>query len=149
MKKSNSMKTILLEIITPGRKAFSEQVNAVTVPTREGIIGVLPRHIRLFSALTEGEVKITYGRKEWFLAIGGGFMEVTRDRISILVSRAVHADEINESELKKAQINAKNIVTQKGKIEERATALASLRRSFLELKVLHHHKHRQNPTLSS
>jgi len=142
------MKTILLEIITPARKAFSEQVNTVTVPTREGIIGVLPRHIRLFCGLTEGEIKITYGGKDWFLAIGGGFMEVSKDRISILVSRAVHADEINESELKKAQIDAKNIITQKGKIEERAAALASLRRSFLELKVLRHHRHRQTPSIS-
>jgi len=143
------MKTTLLEIITPARKAFSEQVNAVTVPTAQGTIGVLPRHIRLFCGLTEGEVKITYEGKVWYLAIGGGFMEVSKDRISILVSRAAHADEINESELKKAQIDAKNIIAQKGKIEERAAALASLRRSFLELKVLHHHKHRQNPSLSS
>lgn len=142
------MKTILLEIITPARMAFSEQVNTVAVPTKEGTIGVLPRHVRLFCGLTEGEVKISYGGKEWFLAIGGGFMEVSKDRVSILVSRAVHADEINESELQKAQGDAKNIITQKGKIEERAAAFASLRRSFLELKVLRHHKHRQTPSIS-
>jgi F-type H+-transporting ATPase subunit epsilon len=142
------MSTILLEIITPQRRAFSETVNAVYVPTTNGRIGVLPRHIGLFTSLTEGEVRITYGGKEWYLAIGGGFMEVTKDKISILVSRAVHADEINEAELQKAQREARDKISQKGKTEERTTALASLQRSFLELKVLRHHKHRPMPTIS-
>ena len=76
-------------------------------------------------------------------------MEVTKEKISILVSRAVHADEINESELKKAQEEAKDKIRQKGKTEERTEALASLRRSYLELKVLGHHKHRQMPSMPS
>jgi F-type H+-transporting ATPase subunit epsilon len=142
------MNSIALEIITPQRKAFTENVNAVFVPTANGRVGVLPRHIGLFTALTEGEVKITYGGKDWFLAIGGGFMEVTKEKISILVSRAVHADEINEAELKKAEKDARDIISQKGKTEERTVALASLRRSFLELKVLRHHRHRQTPSIS-
>ncbi|HCM82092.1 MAG: ATP synthase epsilon chain [Candidatus Gottesmanbacteria bacterium GW2011_GWA2_44_17] len=143
------MHSILLEIITPQRKAFAENVNAVYVPTANGRIGVLPKHLRLFTSLTEGEIKITYGGKDWYLAIGGGFMEVTKEKISILVSRAVHADEINESELKKAQEEAKDKIRQKGKTEERTEALASLRRSYLELKVLGHHKHRQMPSMPS
>jgi len=141
------MNSIILEIITPQRKAFSETVNAVYVPTSEGRVGVLPKHTRLFTALTEGEVRITYAGKDWYLVIGGGFMEVTKEKISILVSRAVHADEINESELKKAQEEAKHMIAQKGKTIERDEALASLRRSFLELKVLGHHKHRPASSL--
>ena len=137
------MSSILLEIITPQRKAFAESVHAVFVPTANGRIGVLPKHIGLFTALTEGEVKITHSGKDWYLAIGGGFMEVTKEKISILVSRAVHADEINEAELKKAQEDARQQIRQKGKTEERSAALASLRRSFLDLKVLRHHKYRQ------
>lgn len=143
------MNSILLEIITPQRKAFSEMVQAVYVPTEDGTIGVLPKHIRLFTALSEGEVKIIHNGKEWYLAIGGGFMEVTKEKISILVSRAVHADEINEAELKKARDEAKELIAQKGKTEERTAALASLKRSFLELKVLKHHKYRRIPTLPS
>lgn len=142
------MSSIMLEIITPQRKAFSEEVQSVYVPTANGIIGVLPHHTRLFTALTEGEVKITVGAKDWFLAIGGGFMEVTKEKISILVSRAVHAHEINESELKNAQSQARAMISQKGKAEERAAALTSLRRSVLDLKVLRHHKHRQMPSVS-
>jgi len=142
------MTSIQLEIITPQRKAFSENVQAVYVPTINGIIGVLPKHIGLFSALCEGEVKITYGNKDWFLAIGGGFMEVTKEKISILVSRAVHADEINEADIRKAQKEAKERIAQKGKTEERTAALATLRRSFLDLKVIRHRKQRSGITVS-
>jgi len=142
------MASILLEIITPQRKAFAEMITAVSVPTSNGIIGILPKHIGLFTALTEGEVKITVSGKEWYLAIGGGFMEVTKEKISILVSRAVHADEINEAEIRNAEKEAKEIISQKRKTEERTVALEALRRSYLDLKVLRHHKHRQFPSVS-
>ena len=95
------MKPFRLEIITPQRQAFAEDVNSVTVPTVNGMVGVLALHAPLFSALTEGEIKITSGSKEFFLAIGSGFMEVTKIGVSILVTSAFHAHELNEAEIKK------------------------------------------------
>lgn len=131
------MNTFQLDIITPQRKAFSEQVHTVLVPTANGTIGVLPRHEELFSALTEGEVKITAGEKEFYLSIGGGFMEVHHGIVTILVSRAVHADEINEQEIKKAMSVASELIAKKIAGDERAYALSVLRRSMLDLKVAH------------
>ncbi len=136
-----------LEIITPQRVAFSAQVGEVVVPTVNGYIGVLPKHVPLFTALTEGEIKITEDGKERYLAIGGGFMEVVQNRVSILVSRAVHADEINEAEIKKAISDAKETVKNKGKSIELADAQAILRRSILELKVASRRKSRTNQTI--
>ncbi len=131
------MKTFLLEIITPQRQAFSEEVERVTVPATGGVIGVLAHHEPLFTSLSEGEIKIATHNKEYFLAIGGGFMEVTPEKVSILVSRAVHADELNEAEIKKAQERAKEVISRKATAEEMATAHAMLRRSLLDMKVLH------------
>ena len=39
--------TLKLEIITPDRIAFSEDVNMVTMPAIDGQIGVLPHHVPL------------------------------------------------------------------------------------------------------
>lgn len=139
----------LLEVITPERKVFTEEVNEVTVPTANGTIGVLPRHMRLFSALVEGEVKITRGKSQFFLAIGGGFVDVTHDKVIILVSRAYHADELNESEIKQAQSRARNIILSKAKGEELAAAQAILRRSVLEMNVMRRHRRRQVSPLGS
>ncbi|MBI4065442.1 ATP synthase F1 subunit epsilon [Candidatus Gottesmanbacteria bacterium] len=134
------MVSFLLEIITPERKAYEEEVDEVSVPTPDGTIGVLPHHEPLFSSLSDGEIKITKDKREYFLAIGGGFMEVTGTNVSILVSRAVAADELNEAELKKAEAAAKDILANKVKGTEYATAQAIFRRSLLELKVLRRHK---------
>jgi len=135
------MKQFLLEIISPKRKVFSEQVDHVTVPTPDGAIEVLARHQALFTSLTDGELKIGVGSKEYFLAIGGGFMEVVPGgKVNILVSRAVRADEINESEIKKALDSAKTLVTRKATGDELAAAMAMIQRSKLELKVARHRK---------
>ena len=126
----------LLDIITPQRKAFSEQVDSVSVPTTEGLIEVLARHEPLFTSLAEGELKIGSSGKQYFLAIGGGFMEVRPNgTVTILVSRAVHADEVNEAEIKKAMDSASTLIARKVTGEELSSAMAVLRRSMLELKV--------------
>lgn len=141
--------TFQLEIITPQREAFSKPVEGVYVPTKNGRIGVLPNHERLFTSLTEGEVKILVDGKDWYLAIGGGFMEVTKEKVSILVSRAVHADELNEKEIEKAYQDAKVALANKGKGREMADAQAVFRRSLLELRVVRRkERHRTLPTIS-
>jgi F-type H+-transporting ATPase subunit epsilon len=129
------MSTFLLDVITPGRKAFSEEVSEVSVPTGHGTIGILPHHEPLFSALVEGEVKIQAKHRDYYLAIGGGFMEVTKTGVLILVSRAAHADELNESEIKKAQESARQVILHKAEGKELAEAQSMLRRSLLELKI--------------
>jgi F-type H+-transporting ATPase subunit epsilon len=136
----------LLDIITPERQVFSKEVSSVSVPTANGTVGVLPRHTPLFSALTEGEVKVTEGNREYFLAIGGGFMEVTHDRVSILVSRAAHADELNETEIRKAQDAAQAVIARKAKGVELSDAQAVLRRSLLELRVLRRRRSTVRPS---
>ncbi len=133
-------RSFTLTVITPERQAYSDTVEAISVPTYLGTVGVLAHHMPLFAALTEGEVKITKGTKEHYLAIGGGFMEVAGNTVNILVSRALHADELNESEIRKAQEHAKTLLSQKVRGEEYRTAQAILRRSLLEITVLRRHK---------
>lgn len=137
------MSQFLLEIITPKRKVFSERVEHVTVPTADGVIEVLARHEALFTSLSDGELKIASAGKEYFLAIGGGFMQVIpHGAVTILVSRAVHADEVNESEIKKAMESARSLIARKVTGDELSQAMALLQRSKLELKVARRRKGR-------
>lgn len=137
------MQTFQLEIITPTRVVLGTQARFVTVPTKDGTIGVLPNHISLCTALSEGEIKVVQSNKETYLAIGGGFMEVFRNTVTILVSRAVHAEELNEAEIKKAQESAQAVIKTKGQSEDRAQAQAIMRRSILEMKVLRRTQHKR------
>lgn len=137
----------LLEIITPERKAFSEEVDMVTAPTLNGTIGVLARHVSLFTSIIEGEIKIVTDNKEYYLAVGGGFMQVTKQKVTILVTRAVYANELNEAEIRKAEEAAKQILKNAQIETERSSAQAILRRSVLELKVLRKRTNR-NPAIN-
>ncbi|MBU1327396.1 ATP synthase F1 subunit epsilon [Patescibacteria group bacterium] len=143
------MKTFFVEIITPLRRAYSADADSVCVPTAMGTTGVLAHHMPLFTSLTSGEVKIIQGNKEYLLVIGGGFMQVVGNHVSILVSRAVHADELNEAEIGKAQKEAKEALSRRIQGDAFIQAQSILRRSSLELKILRRHKsRRQSPAVS-
>ena len=130
------MNTLHLEIITPERIAYQEDVNMVTVPGAQGYMGILPHHVPLFSSLIHGEVKIIKGDEEIFLSIGGGFIEVTKKNVTVLVTKASHADELNEQEILRAKEKAEEILREKPSREAVEYAAQMLRGTLVDLEVL-------------
>ena len=128
------MPTLRLEIVTPERKTYSEDVDMVTIPGADGEYGILPLHVPLITALKPGELRILKGGQETFLATGGGFAEVMPDRVSILTDAAVRDTEIDESSAQaaidraKAALEDKNIGT-----EAQAAAEAAIANSLAQL----------------
>jgi len=135
------MSTFLLEIVTPDRLVFAEDVEMVSVPSAMGQLGILPRHVPLFSQLVEGELKIVKDGKESFLSIGGGFLEVAGKKTTILITRVVNQDELNEEEILRAKKEAEEALKQKPTGEVRIAAEAAFRRSLIDLKVLRRQRH--------
>lgn len=135
-----NMSSFLLEIITPKRIAFSDQVEMVTASTSSGVIGVLSHHVPLFTRLIEGEVKITKANEELYLVIGGGFMEVTRDKVMILVTDAYHAQEINEAEVLAAKKRAEEALLSKPSGAALLEAQTLFKRSQIALRVFNRRK---------
>lgn len=132
-----------LRIITPKKMVLEEEIEAVTLPSIEGEITILPNHVSLFSLLKEGVVKIKYEKKEDFLAIGGGYVETNGEYVNILVSRAYGQDEINQTATEKAIKDAGENLKKAKTTEERMQAASLLRRSIVDLKLLK--KHRRSP----
>ncbi|OGG08395.1 ATP synthase F1 subunit epsilon [Candidatus Gottesmanbacteria bacterium RIFCSPHIGHO2_02_FULL_40_24] len=130
------MKSINLEIITPERVVFKDEVKYISAPSETGQIGILPDHVPLFTILEEGEIKIERNGEEIFIAIGGGFLEVARNYASILVTSAYHAEEINEAEVLEAKKRAESALSEKPAGEALTAAQLQFRRSQIALKVL-------------
>ena len=128
------MKSINLEIITPERVVFKDEVKYISAPSETGQIGILPDHVPLFTILEEGEIKIERNGEEIFIAIGGGFLEVARNYASILVTSAYHAEEINEA--LEAKKRAESALSEKPAGEALTAAQLQFRRSQIALKVL-------------
>src|SRR4029450_3188147 len=89
--------TLRLEIVTPEKVAFSEDVSMVTVPAIDGQIGIYPQHVRLITQMAPGELSITTDAGEILLAVGEGLVVVTADRVEILTDMAIRAEDIDEA----------------------------------------------------
>ena len=98
--------TIQLEIVTPERLAYQDEVDAVVLPGAEGELGVLPHHAPLVSTLGFGELRIRKGGAEESFAIVGGFVQVRPDKVVVMADLAEHSDEIDEARAAEARKRA-------------------------------------------
>lgn len=96
------MKLINLDIATPEKKVFSGKVREITAPGIKGEFGVLPDHAPFSTVLAPGVVEIIYeDGKEELLAVSGGYIEVNRDKVILLVETAQKEDEIDIETIKR------------------------------------------------
>ena len=128
-------RTLKLQIITPEATVYSEDVDMVTLPALEGQIGILPDHVRLMTRMVPGEMIVRKNGQPFFLAVGGGLVEVTGKRVSILTDLAVAADNIDEARVEEARQRAAARLREKISAEEVASVNASLARSLAQLGV--------------
>lgn len=84
-----------LEIVTPEKKVLDAEVDSVTVPTATGEVGILASHAPLISALKPGILSYSIRGASEKLAVAGGFLEVSSDKVSVLTDTAEAADEID------------------------------------------------------
>ena len=130
------MSTIKLEIVTAERLVLSEDVEYVSAPGVDGILGILPRHQPLLTALTVGEMHYKKAGQDYHYAIGGGFMEVRPDKVTVLADSAEHADEIDEQRAEQSRQRAQQTLRERPRGDiEFARLEQSLRRAEIRLKV--------------
>ena len=101
------MSTVLLEIVTPERKVYAQDVTMVVVKGQEGELGILPNHIPLVTPLKIAPVKAKKpGGGEEYIAVHGGFLEVRNDKVVILAEVAELPGEIDVERARKAKERA-------------------------------------------
>lgn len=96
-----------LEIITPERSLFSDKVISLVAPALDGYVGIWFGHVPYITPLSIGEValKDESGRFK-IMAISGGFLEVTREKVSVLADTCELAEEIDIDRAKTAEDRA-------------------------------------------
>jgi F-type H+-transporting ATPase subunit epsilon len=131
------MADIHCEIITAERVAFKGDVDMVVAPGIDGQMGILPHHAPLMTALSIGELVLhKAGEEDTIMAIGGGFMEVGPEHVTVLADSAERAEEIDETRAEAARRRAEATMAQaRGEQEDFIRAETALRRSVLRLKV--------------
>ena len=131
-----------LQIITPEKVAFDDDVDQVTLPTQTGQITVLPHHTALVTNIEPGELIYKIHQKETLMAAGFGFAQIGPDNVKVLVDLAAPEEELQEKEIEQARAQAEEALKQKHTLseEEYATAASELAKALAQLKIKRRHR---------
>lgn len=129
---------IKVEIVTPQGLHFSREVNSVNIPTAEGEIGVLEKHMYLMTMLKPGLVYFD-GKQENGIAVTYGFVDVTPEKVIILTEEAYNIGDIDPGKEKElfdqairrlATAQTMEEIEELEKLKERARTLLELVERF-------------------
>ena len=123
-----------LEITTPTGQVYAKDVDMVTLPGREGEMGILPMHVPLITLLGDGEIIARHGTQEDHLLVTGGCAEITPNRVAILTVFATDAEAIDETKAEAARARAEARLKEKISPEEVILVQASLSHSLAQIK---------------
>ena len=104
---------LILEIVTPEARVYSDTVDTVVIPTVEGEVGILPGHIPLVAQVGAGELRATKGGVTQLLVVGGGFAQVTGEKVSVLADSAINEEKIDEHAVEDAIKRAEDALKSK------------------------------------
>ncbi len=131
-----------LDIVTPEKLAYSDEVDAVTLPGSEGELGVLPHHAPLVSTLGAGELRLRKGGAEESFAIVGGFLQVLPDKVVVMAETADLASEIDLERAQEARRQAEQAL-EGGFVEgaDLSAARAQLQAALIRIRVAERRQH--------
>ena len=131
------MSKLAISIVTPEKIIYEEQgIDSISLPTTQGEITILPKHIPLIAKVTPGEIVIRKDSKETSLVTTQGFLKLDSDgSASILADYAIRSEEVEIAKVLEAKKKAEESMNAKRTEKEFAIAEADLRRTLIELKV--------------
>src|SRR4051794_15368254 len=104
---------IQIEIVTPERLIINETATELTIPGKNGYLGILPGHAPLITELGVGHISFrTMDGKQRWLAVAWGFAEVLPDKVTIMAEVAEKAEEIDVTRAKTAKQKAESVLKQ-------------------------------------
>jgi F-type H+-transporting ATPase subunit epsilon len=124
-----------LEIVTPERMAYADDVDMVIVPGRNGQLGILPHHTPLISSLGVGELRIKRQGTEQSLLISGGFVEVRPDKVVVMADLAEHSEEIDEQRAVEARRQAERELERVSEPADLARVRAALQTALMRERI--------------
>lgn len=104
---------IQIEIVTPERNLIHATATELTIPGKQGYLGILPGHAPLITELGVGHIsfKTPEGRQQW-IAVAWGFAEVLPDKVTIMAEVAEKAEDIDLPRAQAAKQRAESALKQ-------------------------------------
>jgi F-type H+-transporting ATPase subunit epsilon len=124
-----------LEIVTPQKKVFNEDVSFVVIPGELGELGILPNHAPLMTSLKIGEVRIQTEGNIVRMAISGGFAEIVKNKVTILADTAERPEDIDCERAERAKERAEKRLADKSADVDFIRAELALKRALNRLRM--------------
>ncbi|WP_352419710.1 F0F1 ATP synthase subunit epsilon [Proteiniborus sp.] len=128
------MAGFMLEIVTPDRKFFEEEVDMVIVRGVEGDLGILKGHTPLVTPLDIGKIRIKQEGKIRTAAIAGGYIEVGKEKTTIISDAAEWPEEIDVGRAEEAKHRAEERLKRRDNIDV-ARAEIALRKAVNRINI--------------
>lgn len=94
---SNNFK---IEITTPGKLAYSADVEMAVIPGDEGEMGVLAGHAQTLTTLKNGVIRIFEGDQvKDKIFVAGGFSEINPSEVSVLATVAEDLSKVDKQDI--------------------------------------------------
>ena len=142
------MAKLQLAVVTAEGESFSGEVDAIVAPGEVGEFTVLPSHARLITTLSPGILRLEQNGDSISLALTGGFLEVSDNRVTVLADAAERVDEIDEERAKSAMDRAQSRMETVDTDVNLERALSSLRRSTIRLNASARFKRKRSSGLT-
>src|ERR1051325_8500570 len=106
-------KTFKLQVVTPERQVFSDEVTEVVLPGGAGEFGALAAHMPLLSSLRPGRMIILKGQERELYFVSGGYAEVNPQSVTVLAESLEKANEIDPEAALKSKRHAEEMLAQR------------------------------------
>jgi F-type H+-transporting ATPase subunit epsilon len=129
------MAKLQLAVVTAEGESFSGEVDAVVAPGGLGEFTVLPSHARMISTLSSGILRFDQGGDSVSMAMSGGFLEVSDNRVTILADAAEQDDAIDLERAEAALARAQERIASSPADMDLERAMAALRRARVRVNL--------------
>ena len=136
------MAELNLEIITPEKAVFKDQIESVTIPGAIGSFQILRDHAPLISSFEIGLIKIKKKSTDSYYTTAGGTVEVNDNKVLILADSIEKVDEISVDRAEQSKNRAEERLKRKNEADvDEARAKAALDRALNRLNAVKKYSH--------
>ena len=104
--------SLTLRVLAPDKSVFDDTADEIILPSTTGLLGVLPGHISMVTAIDFGVLRVLKDGNWDSIALTGGFAEVESNEVTVLVNKAEIGKNIDSAKAEAELEQAKNELSQ-------------------------------------
>ena len=104
--------SLTLRVLAPDQSVFDDTADEIILPSTTGLLGVLPGHISMVTAIDFGVLRVFKNGNWDSIALTGGFAEVESNEVTVLVNKAEMGKNIDSVKAEAELEQAKNKLSQ-------------------------------------